>query len=105
MLPLLLVTAGALACARLTRLLTADRLTQPLRRRCLQAVREGGLLEYLIVCAWCTSMYVGAVVAAAVIAAVPEFRPSLPAGLLGWFLTALAYSHLTGRLARTEVEV
>lgn len=105
MLPLLLVVAGALGTARLTRLLTADQLTLPLRRRVLQAVQEGGRLEYLISCAWCTSMHVGALTAAAVIGACPQLRPSAAVGFLTWYLLTLSYSHLTGRLAQTEVEV
>jgi hypothetical protein len=104
-LPLLLVVAGALATARLTRLVTADQLTLPLRRRVLQAVPEGGHLEYLLSCAWCVSVWIGYCVALVVVAAVPELRPTFAGGVASTFLLTLAYSHVTGRLARTEVEV
>lgn len=103
MLPLLLAALGALATARITRLITSDRLTLPLRRRLLAHVRAGGSLEYLLSCSWCTSIWVGLLVAAGVThsfrgLASPTTRVEL------WLLLTLAYSHLTGRWARTEVE-
>lgn len=101
MLPLLLVTAGALATARLTRLATADQLTLPLRRQVLSRVREGGRLEYLLSCAWCASVWIGAGVAALI---TPHVAHWSHGGVLLWLLLTLAYSHLTGRWARTEVE-
>jgi hypothetical protein len=104
-LPLLLVVLGALATARLTRLLTADQLTEPARRRLLQRVQEGGRLEYLMVCRWCASVWVGLPVALAVVAAAPDLRPSLAVGALVAALLTLAYSHITGLLAVREVEV
>ena len=107
-LPLLLVVLGALATARLTRLLTADRLTLPLRRRLLQGVQEGGQHEYLLTCRWCLSMWIAPAVTGLVVGLAPEPQPASVgvAGtvLVGCLLT-LAYSQITGQLAAAEVEV
>lgn len=56
-----------LAVARFTRLLTADRITEAPRNavvRWLMSRNEHSLLAYLVLCSWCSSMYVGAGVAA-----------------------------------------
>lgn len=105
MLALLFAVAGALATARLTRLLTADYLTRPLRRRMLQAVQEGGHLEYLLACRWCASVWIGFGVAAVVVAACPALRPTVAVGVVAELLLALGYSQVTGQLAGAEVEV
>ena len=101
---LLLVIVGALATARLTRLVTADQLTLPLRRRVLQVVREGGRLEYLASCSWCASMWIAAPVAIVVLSLCPDLQGDGPHNAAVYGLLTLAYSHVTGRLARTEVE-
>ena len=78
---LLHLTLLLLATARLTRLVTTDVLTKPLRGRATRALlvykdiklehplsRTSGFryqLAYLIVCDWCASMYVGGAVAGA----------------------------------------
>jgi hypothetical protein len=54
-----------LATARLTRLVTADRLTERYRIAIIGKVKEGGLLAYLLVCDWCASVYIGALLAGA----------------------------------------
>lgn len=105
MLPLLLATLGAFATARLTRLVTADRLTLPVRRAMLARVPEGGSLEYLLSCSWCTSMWVALPVAALIVWLAPQFRgPNAVGTVLTALLLALAFSHITGRLAGSEVE-
>ena len=98
---------AALACARLTRLVTTDKLTEPLRlrvltwivRRALDKERdpEESLLAYLVTCSWCVSVYVGAGTAGAW-AAWGDQR---------WFTAvcaALAFSYVTGALAARESE-
>lgn len=51
------LTVGALAVHRLTRLLTEDEITRPLRA---WAEARGGRLAYLSACPWCVSLYVAA---------------------------------------------
>lgn len=89
-----LITA-ALATARLTRLVTTDRITHAPRRWVLSRLDDDGLLAYLVVCDWCVSVYVGAGVAAVLWAA--------PAWVV-WPLYALAFSYVAGWLARGETE-
>lgn len=89
------LTVAALATARLTRLITTDRITQAPRRWVLSRLDGDGLMAYLVVCDWCSSVYVGAGVAAALW------------GLGDWVmwpLYALAFSYVTGLLARGETE-
>ena len=86
---------AALATARITRLFTRDRITHALRRRILLRLDADGLLAYLIVCDWCTSVYVSAGVVALVIWG----------GTTGWWvMAALAFSHVAGWLASKEGE-
>lgn len=95
------VFLAALATARLTRLITSDKLTERPRLWLLtQVIRRRGedsLLAYLITCTWCVSVYTGAAVAA------------------GWYLwsdqkiftacvAALAFSYVTGWLTARESE-
>jgi hypothetical protein len=83
------VVVDLLACARLTRLVTRDRVTKPWRRRLIAGIyqRAGGtfpeywdangptevtmegdsapVLAYLLSCDWCVSVYAGVFVVAA----------------------------------------
>lgn len=55
-----------LAVARFTRLITADYLTEKPRNaavRWLMGRKENSLLAYLLLCSWCSSVYVGSAVA------------------------------------------
>jgi hypothetical protein len=54
-----------LTTARLTRLVTADRITEKYRVAIISRVSPEGLLAYLIVCDWCASFYIGAAVSGA----------------------------------------
>jgi len=86
---------GALATARLTRLVTTDRITQTPRGWALRKLDPSGLLAYLIVCDWCVSAYTGGtVVGVILLGGQPGF----------WVLAALAFSYVAGWLARGEVE-
>lgn len=63
---LLIVTIGAVM--RLTRLVTADFLTGPIRDRLIDRWGEEAKRSYLVTCDYCASIYVGPpVVAAAVL--------------------------------------
>lgn len=86
---------GALATARLTHLVTTDRITEAPRRRALELLREHKLLSYLLVCDWCVSIYTGAAVAGTWWAW---------GGATAWTAAAavLAYSHVAGFLAGKE---
>lgn len=56
---------AALATARITRLITTDRITEAPRNALVRRLDPEGLLAYLIVCDWCASVYAGAAVAGA----------------------------------------
>jgi hypothetical protein len=88
-----LLLLGALATARLTRLITTDRITQAPRNALLRRLDGDGLLAYLVVCDWCVSVYTGAAVAA-----VAAWGPHWSA----WILAALAFSYAAGWLAARE---
>ena len=88
---------AALTTARLTRLITRDRITHAPRRWLLSKLDTDGLTAYLIICDWCSSMYVGGAVAAA----------GAWVGLWSWWWAgpcALAFSYVAGWLASKEVE-
>jgi len=93
--PLLIVVVMALATARVTRLITRDRIFHAPRRAVLRALPDEHLLGYLLVCDWCISIYTGALAAAG----------GAWAGWWEWWLVpalALAFSHATGWLASLE---
>lgn len=89
----------ALATARLTRLVTQDRITEAPRywlvRRFTAWQGEESLLAYLIVCDWCVSIYTGAAVAGA-------WWAWHESAWLTWVLGALAFSYVAGWLASKE---
>jgi hypothetical protein len=94
--PITLLVA-ALGTARLTRLITRDRITHAPRRWVLQRLDQDGLTAYMIVCDWCVSVYTGAA-----IAAVGAWN-----GLWSWGWAVpltLAFSLTTGWLASKEGE-
>lgn len=92
---LITLLVGALATARLTRLVTADRITQAPRTWLQIRLDPDGLAAYLLTCDWCASVYTGAGVAALL-----AWGP----GWSVWVLTALAFSYTAGWLAARESE-
>lgn len=90
---------AALATARLTRLVTADILTEAPRDTVINwlTYRGHGMLAYLLSCPWCASMYIGSGVAAA-------WYAWGDSRVFAALCAALAFSHITGRLATTEGE-
>lgn len=90
-LPLTIVLVS-LATYRLTRLVTADRITQPIRE---WALAKNDMIGYLATCDWCLSIWVAP--APTVLAVL---FPSNRLVLVG--LVALAASALTGLLAAIE---
>jgi hypothetical protein len=86
---------AALATARITRLITTDRITEAPRSALISRLPDESLMAYLIVCDWCSSVYVGAAVAGAWWAW----------GTTAWFTAAtaaLAFSYVAGFLASKE---
>lgn len=86
------------ACARFTRLVRADRITEPFRKRWVRHFGGESIWSYWIICPWCLSMW---------------FAPFFAAGFLlsidasGWewgviVPASLAYSHLAGLSAVIE---
>lgn len=84
-----------LAVARVTRLVTDDRITEAPRNAVVRRLDPDGLMAYLIFCPWCVSVYTGA------------------AGGAAWWawgdtriftaaVLALAASHVAGVLAGLE---
>ena len=92
MIPVLLTV---LAVARVTRLITRDVITDPVRTpvvRRLVARNADSKIAYLIMCDWCASMYIGAAAAGAWYAW-GETMPYMAVTL------ALSSSYITGFLA------
>lgn len=83
----------ALAVARVTRLVTTDYITAPIRQWAVLKLGTSSKGAYLITCQWCTSLWVAAAAAPA----------AWWWGHSPWYLipaAALAYSHITGFLAQ-----
>ncbi len=91
----LLVTLVALSTYRLTRLVTADRITQKLREA---VIARGEMVGYLATCDWCLSIWVAPIPSALVI-----MYPGNRLILVG--LLALSASALTGLLAGIEAKL
>jgi hypothetical protein len=87
-----LLTLVALSTYRLTRLVTADRITQRIRE---WAIAKGEMVGYLATCDWCLSIWVAPVPSVLAIA-FPENRLVLLA------FVALSGSALTGLIATLE---
>ena len=92
---LITLLTGALATARITRLVTTDRITQAPRTWLQLKLDPDGLWAYLVTCDWCASVYAGAGVAAAL-----AWGPTWTV----WVLAALAFSYVAGWLAAKESE-
>ena len=83
----------ALATARLTRLVTTDKITETPRNALVRRLGAESKIAYLLVCDWCSSVYIAPAVTALV-----WWQPWTV-----WAGAALAASHITGYLAsRTE---
>lgn len=88
---------AALVTARLTRLVTLDRITEAPRTWILSKLDLAGLLAYLITCTWCASFYVGLAVAGA--------GAWAGAWTVNWIVPlGLAFSYVAGWLASQEGE-
>lgn len=90
---LVLLTIGAVA--RLTRLVTADRISEPIRTRLTNRWGDEAQRSYLITCDYCASMYV-----APIVAWVAIYWPDNRVVIL--VLLALTASYVTGFIASKE---
>jgi hypothetical protein len=100
---IVITLSGLFATARVTRLISADKVSKPARQWVVERWGPSSWLGYLLHCRWCVSMYVAPVAAAAVIWLVPPYRHGWWAQtlLLGGLL-ALTFSHGTALLAGLE---
>lgn len=91
----LILLLWALALMRLTRLINADELTDPLRLWIMRRTGPESKWSYFVQCPWCVSMWLGFATAA---------FPVWLTGVSWWWLPllALAGSHLTGLLAQLD---
>ncbi|MFI5495584.1 hypothetical protein [Actinoplanes sp. NPDC051859] len=97
------VAIVVLAVARLTRLVCADKITEPVRASVVRRLPAGSMWAYLLYCRWCVSVWVAAPAAATWWTA-----SSAPRWSGHWWLdvptAALALSYATGLLVRAEPE-
>lgn len=90
-----LLVLWALALARLTRLVNADQISDPLRVAVARKWGENGYASYFFSCPWCVSIWLGFATAPFVV---------WLSGLRWWTLPliALAGSEVTGFLAQAD---
>lgn len=62
MINLFVFLVAALACLRLTRLVTTDVITEPIRVRIVAKTGIDGWIHTLITCAWCCGWWISAAV-------------------------------------------
>lgn len=91
----LLVVLVILATMRVTRLVTADKITEPIRERLIDKWGEDAKRSYLLTCDYCASMYV-----APIVATVAVLWPDNRVVLIG--LIVLAASFVAGIVAAHE---
>lgn len=88
---------AAFVTARITRLVTTDRITQAPRGWLLRRLPSDSLAAYLVVCDWCASVYIGLGVAGTGALTGQWTWP--------WIVPlGLAFSYVAGWLSRGEVE-
>lgn len=92
----MIIALTILAVARVTRLITEDKITERPREAVARwlITRDHTQLAYLVFCSWCVSIYVGAAGAGAYWA----WHGTMPYTVI---VLALAASHVTGILAST----
>jgi hypothetical protein len=101
--PVVLLLLGLFGTARVTRLISADKISEPVRAAAVRRWGPSSGAGYLLHCRWCVSMYVAPVFAAAVLWLAPELRGDWWAQTLTvGALLSLTYSHGTALLAGLE---
>jgi Protein of unknown function (DUF1360) len=92
-----LTVIAVLATARITRLITRDSITQPIRTAAVNRVGIDSRIAELIQCDWCTGMWASAAVMGAAWAWGEHWWVQVP-------LLILAAAHVVGWLATREGE-
>lgn len=92
---LLLVVLAGITVYRGSRLITGDKIGEPIRK---WAKRHNEWLAYLVTCDWCVSMYLGALAALAVVITTPELDDEALWVVMCWF----TFSGVTGLLSTVE---
>lgn len=87
------VAVLGLAVARLTRVVTTDKVGEKLRIAIIRRAGAESLLSYFLVCPWCVSIYTGTLLAAGYVLLGDSWIYQLPA-------LALAASYIAGALDR-----
>jgi len=90
-----------LALARVTRLINADEITDPMRIWVMHKTGVESTASYFVRCPWCVSMWLG-------LASAPFALWLADLSLWLWPVVALAGSHITGLLAgldREDIEI
>lgn len=91
---LILIILAAFIATRITRLVTADRVFQPLRDRIITRFGMGRPLTYWIHCPWCVGVWVSLAASVVVVFTAPDGWP-----VSAWWLVpglTAAYSWLCG---------
>lgn len=92
------LTAWTLALARVTRLINADEITDPLRIWVMHKTGVESRWSYLIQCPWCVSLWLGMATAWLPLSTVDTDPWWM------WPILSLAGSHVTGVLAGLDHE-
>lgn len=96
MLTVLALVVYVLVVARLTRLVTTDKITEPLRAKVVDRFGAQSLTTFLLHCPWCAGWWVAAILA---------LPAAWVAGLPWWWAPALAFaaSQVVGMMARGDL--
>lgn len=105
--PFLIATlvVGVLAVARITRVVTIDKIGEPFRMWLIRRLGRDSMVVYLHHCPWCYSIWVGAAVGALLWWATPVGDVLAGEGLAWWWavpMYLLAASWFTGVLRGVE---
>ena len=84
---------ATLATARITRLITTDKISEPARRAAINLLGAKSMLVYLLHCPWCMSIWVAPALAAAIWWPLDLATKLDLTSWLGYPILALAIAH------------
>lgn len=93
-----------LAAARVTRVITDDKIGEPLRAAVLSRLGTEHMLSYLVHCRWCTGLWLAVPAAAVAWWATPLHQHASMGWWFGFPAVALSMSYVIGLLVRAEPE-